>query len=153
MPQLRYSTPHGIAVTRHSSKIHYARGLGQLLKQLDRKRGVYLSSGYEYPERYSRWDVASIATTLTSWLAIRKLSSESSTTLRANEPTRPDFAAHRLRLSRSRPLATARKSSPIIRRKSTWRRSRLFGKGCVRAIITKLCCGRHSVHRLPAARR
>src|SRR5438067_6703349 len=61
MPQLRYSTPHGIAVTRHSSKIHYARGLGQLLKQLDRKRGVYLSSGYEYPERYSRWDVASIA--------------------------------------------------------------------------------------------
>jgi anthranilate synthase len=61
MPQLRYSTPHGIAVTRHSSKIPYARGLGQLLQQLDRKRGVYLSSGYEYPERYSRWDVASIA--------------------------------------------------------------------------------------------
>ena len=24
-------------------------------------RGVYLSSGYEYPERYSRWDVASVA--------------------------------------------------------------------------------------------
>src|SRR5262249_35105704 len=25
-----------------------------------RYRGIYLSSGYEYPERYSRWDVASI---------------------------------------------------------------------------------------------
>ena len=31
-----------------------------MLKQLDSKRGAYLSSGYEYPERYSRWDVATI---------------------------------------------------------------------------------------------
>src|SRR5689334_14924047 len=61
MPQLQYTTPHGISVTRSASKVPYARGLGQLLERLDRKRGVYLSSGYEYPERYSRWDVASIA--------------------------------------------------------------------------------------------
>ncbi len=61
MPQLRYTTPHGITVTRTGSKIPFRRGLGQLLTQLDTKRGVYLSSGYEYPERYSRWDVASIA--------------------------------------------------------------------------------------------
>jgi anthranilate synthase len=31
------------------------------LKQLDSKRGGYFSSGYEYPERYSRWDVATVA--------------------------------------------------------------------------------------------
>jgi len=62
MPQqLRYTTPHGITVTRSSSKVPYRRGLNHLLKQLDEKRGVYLSSGYEYPERYSRWDVASVA--------------------------------------------------------------------------------------------
>jgi anthranilate synthase len=61
MPQLRYTTPHGIKVTRSSSKVPYARGLEHILKQLDTKRGVYLSSGYEYPERYSRWDVASVA--------------------------------------------------------------------------------------------
>ncbi len=61
MPQLRYTTPHGITVTRSGSKVPYRRGLGQLLTQLDTKRGVYLSSGYEYPERYSRWDVASVA--------------------------------------------------------------------------------------------
>jgi anthranilate synthase len=61
MPQLRYTTPHGISVTRSASKVPYVRGLGQLLKQLDTKRGAYLSSGYEYPERYSRWDVAAIA--------------------------------------------------------------------------------------------
>jgi anthranilate synthase len=60
MPQLRYTTPHGITVTRTTSKVPYARGLEKQLKQLDGKRGVYLSSGYEYPERYSRWDVASV---------------------------------------------------------------------------------------------
>jgi anthranilate synthase len=61
MPQLRYATPHGITVTRTDSKVPYARGLNKLLKQLDTNRGVYFSSGYEYPERYSRWDVASLA--------------------------------------------------------------------------------------------
>jgi anthranilate synthase len=61
MPQLSYTTPHGITVTRTSLKIPFARGLDKLLKELDTKRGVYLSSGYEYPGRYSRWDVACVA--------------------------------------------------------------------------------------------
>ena len=61
MPQLRYLTPHAITVTRTSSKIGFARGLKHILRQLDTKRGAYFSSGYEYPERYSRWDVASVA--------------------------------------------------------------------------------------------
>ena len=60
MPQLRYQTPHGIAVTRTETKLAYSRGLAHILKQLDTKRGAYFSSGYEYPERYSRWDVATI---------------------------------------------------------------------------------------------
>ncbi len=61
MPQLRYLTPHGITVTRTSSKVPFARGLKHILRQLDTKRGAYFSSGYEYPERYSRWDVATVA--------------------------------------------------------------------------------------------
>jgi anthranilate synthase len=61
MPQLSYTTPHGITVTRTSSKIPFARGLDKLLKELDTKRGIYLSSGYEYPGRYSRWDIACVA--------------------------------------------------------------------------------------------
>jgi anthranilate synthase len=61
MPQLSYTTPNGITVSRTASKVPYGRGLGHLMQQLDSKRGVYLSSGYEYPERYSRWDVASVA--------------------------------------------------------------------------------------------
>jgi len=56
-----YSTPGGIAVTRSISKIPYNRGLSALLHKLDTQRGVYFSSGYEYPERYSRWDFAAVA--------------------------------------------------------------------------------------------
>lgn len=60
MRQLRYETKSGISVTRKASRLVYKRGLRHVLKQLDRNRGIYLSSGYEYPERYSRWDVAAV---------------------------------------------------------------------------------------------
>ncbi len=60
MAKLNYTTPGGINVTRLTSVIPFKKGLGHLLNKLDRYRGIYLSSGYEYPERYSRWDVASI---------------------------------------------------------------------------------------------
>src|ERR1051326_7116822 len=60
MPQLAYTTPGGITVTRTASLIPFQKGLKHLLHKLDRYRGIYLSSGYEYPERYSRWDIASI---------------------------------------------------------------------------------------------
>src|SRR5579871_2270543 len=56
-----YSTPSGIAVTRTISNVSYARGLKGLLKRLDTQRGIYLSSGYEFPGRYSRWDVAALS--------------------------------------------------------------------------------------------
>jgi anthranilate synthase len=56
-----YSTPSGIVVERTFSKLAYQKGLRGLLRRLDTQRGIYLSSGYEYPERYSRWDVASVA--------------------------------------------------------------------------------------------
>lgn len=61
MAVLEYSTPSGVKVTRTTSKVGYGRGLKSLLKQLDSKRGAYLSSGYEYPGRYSRWDFACVA--------------------------------------------------------------------------------------------
>ena len=56
-----YSTPSGIVVSRSVSKLPYGRGLPALLHKLDTQRGVYFSSGYEYPERYSRWDFAAVA--------------------------------------------------------------------------------------------
>src|SRR5579864_1900649 len=59
MRTLQYTTPHGITVTRTMSKASYRKGLRHLLRELDTCRGIYLSSGYEFPGRYSRWDLAS----------------------------------------------------------------------------------------------
>jgi anthranilate synthase len=59
MREYRYTTPHGIQVTRATSKTNFRKGLQHLLSDLDQHRGIYLSSGYEYPGRYSRWDIAS----------------------------------------------------------------------------------------------
>src|SRR5512142_2322315 len=60
MPSTKYQTRSGITVARTVSTIPFNRGLKPLLRELDDHRGIYLSSGYEYPERYSRWDIASL---------------------------------------------------------------------------------------------
>src|SRR5206468_1602539 len=59
MRDYRYTTPHGIQVIRTASTANFRKDLKHLLRDLDRHRGIYLSSGYEYPGRYSRWDIAS----------------------------------------------------------------------------------------------
>jgi anthranilate synthase len=60
MRRLSYTTRGGIAVTRSVSRVPFRKGLAHLLRELDQYRGFYLSSGYEYPGRYSRWDIASL---------------------------------------------------------------------------------------------
>ena len=60
MQEVRYQTPGGIVVSRASSKLPYRKGLRKYLKELDRYRGLYLSSGYEFPGRYSRWDIVAV---------------------------------------------------------------------------------------------
>ena len=60
MREVRYQTPHGIKVSRITSKLPYRKGFGRFLRDLDEYRGIYLSSGYEYPGRYSRWDIVSV---------------------------------------------------------------------------------------------
>jgi anthranilate synthase len=59
MRQQTFPTRSGIDVTRTMSKAPFKKGLWELLRELDYHRGFYLSSGYEYPGRYSRWDIAS----------------------------------------------------------------------------------------------
>ncbi|MDX1979229.1 MAG: anthranilate synthase component I [Bryobacteraceae bacterium] len=60
MRNLQYTTRSGIQVTRSLSRIPFKRGLEKLLRELDSRRGVYFSSGYEYPGRYSRWDIGAV---------------------------------------------------------------------------------------------
>jgi anthranilate synthase len=61
MRDYRYTTPHGISVTRTLAKTSYRKGLTHVLRRLDSVRGAYLSSGYEYPGRYARWDIAAVS--------------------------------------------------------------------------------------------
>jgi anthranilate synthase len=47
-------------VSRVATDLPFQQGLGHFLRDLDQYRGLYLSSGYEYPGRYSRWDIVSV---------------------------------------------------------------------------------------------
>lgn len=49
-------------LTLETSKadLDYQTGIDKLSRALDQKRGMYLSSGIEYPGRYTRWDFAFI---------------------------------------------------------------------------------------------
>jgi anthranilate synthase len=60
MKEVLYQTPGGIVVSRRTTLLPWDQGLGQYLSELDEYRGLYLSSGYEYPGRYSRWDIVSV---------------------------------------------------------------------------------------------
>ncbi len=60
MREVEYQTPRGIRVSRVTTKLPFAKGLERFRRDLDRHRGIYLSSGYEYPGRYSRWDIVGV---------------------------------------------------------------------------------------------
>jgi len=60
MREVLYQTPRGIRVARSTTKLPFAKGLHRFRRDLDRRRGIYLSSGYEYPGRYSRWDIVAV---------------------------------------------------------------------------------------------
>jgi anthranilate synthase len=58
--EVAYQTRRGIRVSRATTKPAFAKGLDRFRRDLDRHRGIYLSSGYEYPGRYSRWDIVAV---------------------------------------------------------------------------------------------
>lgn len=57
VPALNYTTASGLNVTRTAKPVTAETAIGELVRQLDTQRGVLLSSGYEYPGRYTRWDM------------------------------------------------------------------------------------------------
>jgi anthranilate synthase len=52
-----YTTGGGVRVTRVRHDTDGARAIEQLARALDARRGALLTSGFEYPGRYSRWDL------------------------------------------------------------------------------------------------
>ena len=56
-PDGDYITEGGIEVIRQFGEDDFATALDTCLSQLDEERGVVLSSNYEYPGRYTRWEM------------------------------------------------------------------------------------------------
>ncbi len=54
---IQYRCASGIGVRRHALQLDYETASTQLAGKLDSQLGVLLSSGFEYPGRYSRWDI------------------------------------------------------------------------------------------------
>ncbi len=55
--QIQYSCSSGITVRRSATKLPYVHATEQLARQLNTQRGVLLASSFEYPGRYTRWDI------------------------------------------------------------------------------------------------
>jgi anthranilate synthase len=52
-----YTTAGGLHVTRERGAIDAHAAIEELIDALDSRRGVLLSSNYDYPGRYTRWDL------------------------------------------------------------------------------------------------
>ena len=57
IPDGDYITEGGIEVIRMAGKDDFKTALDTCLNELDSQRGVVLSSNYEYPGRYTRWEL------------------------------------------------------------------------------------------------
>ena len=52
-----FRTAGGVEVRRRTEVLPLERPLEELLERLNTHRGAVFASGYEYPGRYSRWDI------------------------------------------------------------------------------------------------
>ncbi|HMQ57735.1 MAG TPA: anthranilate synthase component I, partial [Rhizobiaceae bacterium] len=55
-----YETQGGVTVSRHRRRIAYGGAIARFVDALDNRLGVVLSSNYEFPGRYTRWDTATM---------------------------------------------------------------------------------------------
>lgn len=53
----RYLTRGGVAVRRTIEEISFRNAIEPIVSALDERRGALLASSYEYPGRYTRWDL------------------------------------------------------------------------------------------------
>ncbi|MCB2137621.1 MAG: anthranilate synthase component I, partial [Rhodobacteraceae bacterium] len=57
MTDHRFVTEGGVEIARRETATDYATAIEALIDRLDDHCGVLLSSNYEYPGRYTRWDI------------------------------------------------------------------------------------------------
>lgn len=53
----RYTSRGGVAVQREVEKVELPGACDYILEQIDHQKGALFSSSYEYPGRYSQWDI------------------------------------------------------------------------------------------------
>ena len=53
-----FVTRGGVTIERRREPVEYATAIDSYLDALDDRLGAVLSSNYEYPGRYTRWDIA-----------------------------------------------------------------------------------------------
>eukprot|EP00040_Diaphanoeca_grandis_P036257 m.230570 g.230570 ORF g.230570 m.230570 type:complete len:1104 (+) comp33583_c0_seq1:63-3374(+) len=54
--RIKYTTPLGVRVVRDCTMVDGTAHVEQLIDELDHYRGMLMSSSYEYPGRYTKWD-------------------------------------------------------------------------------------------------
>ncbi|NBN78239.1 anthranilate synthase component I [Microvirga tunisiensis] len=69
-----FKTAGGVTITRGARPSDYAAGTSAWIDRLDAERGAVLSSSYEYPGRYTRWDMALVNPPLVLEAADRSIS-------------------------------------------------------------------------------
>jgi anthranilate synthase len=62
-----YLTQGGIRVHRTVEAIPVADAIEPVIEALDGRRGALLASSYEYPGRYTRWDMGVVETPSAAW--------------------------------------------------------------------------------------
>lgn len=58
--QIQYQCASGVQVRRSAAQVDYAEAMQRLCGALDQYQGVLLASSFEYPGRYTRWDIGFI---------------------------------------------------------------------------------------------
>ena len=53
----QFTTRSGIRVSRTATPLPFDEGIRTLVDRLDTEPGALFSSGFEYPDRYSRWEM------------------------------------------------------------------------------------------------
>jgi len=55
--QIQYECASGVRIRRSAMELDYAHATDELARSLNEQRGVLLASSFEYPGRYTRWDI------------------------------------------------------------------------------------------------
>ena len=58
--QIQFQCASGVQIRRNALQLNYRTAIDELAGALNAHRGVLLASSFEYPGRYTRWDIGFI---------------------------------------------------------------------------------------------